>query len=114
MKKIFISILAVAAMTFAACNKEQHIDEPVQDVVENNYPVLKAVIDSETKMAFDGTQLSFQVGDLISVFNGIVTETVTDETTGEETVTETGDRHGPEPVHYSGAHQQWGEVASGK
>lgn len=94
MKKIFISILAVAAMTFAACNKEQHIDEPVQDVVENNYPVLKAVIDSETKMAFDGTQLSFQVGDLISVFNGIVTETVTDETTGEETVTETGDRHG--------------------
>ena len=75
MKKIFISILAVAAMTFAACNKEQHIDEPVQDVVENNYPVLKAVIDPETKMALDGTQLSFEVGDVISVFNGIVDET---------------------------------------
>lgn len=75
MKKIYISILAVAAMTLAACNKEQHIDEPVQDVVENNYPVLKAVIDPETKMALDGTQLSFEVGDVISVFNGIVDET---------------------------------------
>ena len=94
MKKIYISILAVAAMTLAACNKEQHIDEPVQDVVENNYPALKAVIDPETKMDLNGTQLSFEVGDCISVFNGIVTETVTDETTGEETVTETGDRHG--------------------
>lgn len=75
MKKIYISILAVAAMTLAACNKEQHIDEPVQDVVENNYPVLKAVIDPETKMDLNGTQLSFEVGDVISVFNGIVDET---------------------------------------
>lgn len=65
MKKIY-AILAVAVL-FAACDKES-IRTDVGNTTE--YPVLKASIAS-TKTVIDGTTVSFEVGDEITVFNGV-------------------------------------------
>ena len=71
MKKILISILAIAAIV--SCNKENTQDN---SSIENTsrFPLIK-VDNLETKTVLDGTQVKFKVGDCISIFNGIVSDT---------------------------------------
>ena len=76
MKKIFIAILALVAVT-VSCNKEQPLGTPengsnVEQIV-SEYPLIKAVM-PQTKTYLDGTQLKFKTGDIITVFNGNVSD----------------------------------------
>ena len=71
MKRIYIAILAVAALI--SCNKESVQNSTSVETV-SRFPLLK-VDNLETKTVLDGTQVKFKVGDCISVFNGIVSDT---------------------------------------
>ena len=68
MKKIFIAILAVAALV--SCNKD-NINSDSQAENVSRFPLLK-VDNLQTKTILDGTQVKFVVDDVISVFNGVV------------------------------------------
>ena len=68
MKKIFIAILAVAALV--SCNKD-NINSDSQAENVSRFPLLK-VDNLQTKTILDGTQVKFVVDDIISVFNGVV------------------------------------------
>ena len=70
MKKIFISLLAIAAII--SCNKENTQNNTSIEHA-SRFPLLK-VDNLETKTVLDGTQVKFKVGDCISVFNGIVSD----------------------------------------
>lgn len=70
MKKIFISLLAIAAII--SCNKENTQNNTSIEPA-SRFPLLK-VDNLETKTILDGTQVKFKVGDCISVFNGIVSD----------------------------------------
>ena len=70
MKKILISLLAIAAII--SCNKENTQNNTSVDTA-SRFPLLK-VDNLETKTVLDGTQVKFKVGDCISVFNGIVSD----------------------------------------
>ena len=70
MKKIFISLLAIAAII--SCNKENTQNNTSIEPA-SRFPLLK-VENFETKTILDGTQVKFKVGDCISVFNGIVSD----------------------------------------
>ena len=63
-------VWAVLLCGLIACSKEeQSLPDDASD-----YPMLRAIC-LETKTIIDGTQLKFKVGDVISVFNGVVSET---------------------------------------
>ena len=70
MKKILISLLAIAAIV--SCNKENMQDSSSVETT-SRFPLLK-VDNLETKTILDGTQVKFKVGDCISVFNGVVSD----------------------------------------
>ena len=71
MKKIFTSIMAIAALV--SCNQD-NINDNTSVEGTSRFPLLQAEVD-QTKTILDGTQVKFQKGDCISVFNGIVSET---------------------------------------
>ena len=70
MKRIFIAILAVAALV--SCNQE-YINNDSSLEANSQFPLLK-VDNLQTKTALDGNQVKFEIGDCISVFNGIVSK----------------------------------------
>ena len=70
MKKILLSLLAIVAIV--SCNKENTQDNSSVEVT-SRFPLLK-VDNLETKTILDGTQVKFKVGDCISVFNGVVSD----------------------------------------
>lgn len=71
MKKIFTSIMAIAALV--SCNQD-NINDNTSVEGTSRFPLLQAEVD-QTKTILDGTQVKFKEGDCISVFNGIVSET---------------------------------------
>jgi len=71
MKKIFTSIMAIAALV--SCNQD-NINDNTSVEGTSRFPLLQAEVD-QTKTILDGTQVKFQKEDYISVFNGIVSET---------------------------------------
>ena len=70
MKKILLSLLAIVAIV--SCNKE-NTQENSSVETASRFPLLK-VDNLETKTVLDGTRVKFKVGDCISVFNGIVSD----------------------------------------
>ena len=71
MKKIFTSIMAIAALV--SCNQD-NINDNTSVEGTSRFPLLQAEVD-QTKTILDGTQVKFKEGDCISVFNGKVSET---------------------------------------
>jgi len=67
-----LAALAVIVICVSACVKDDLSESTGQG--ESSYPVLKAVI-PPTRTSLDGSQLHFRTGDLISVFNGVVSDT---------------------------------------
>lgn len=65
-----ISALMVCLLILSSCVKEKEKEEELK----GTYPVLKAFI-PDTKTTLNGTQLRFKVGDGLSVFNGVVSNT---------------------------------------
>ena len=63
-----ISALMACLLILSSCVKEK------EEELKGTYPVLNAFI-PDTKTTLNGIQLRFKVGDGLSVFNGVVSNT---------------------------------------